>query len=96
MKITYIEPAGKGGMIHYAFQLCRALAAAGAEITLVTEKNYELAALPHDFRVEATIDLWDPKPAGRLSEAPWAVAWRKLRRISRAWRYYSEWLRVIQ
>lgn len=96
MKIVYLEPAGKGGMIHYAFQLCRALSAEGADVTLVTASNYELASLPHTFRVEPSIDLWDPKPSGRLSMTPWAVAGRKLRRVARAVRHYREWLRQIR
>ena len=96
MKIAFIEPAGKGGMIHYAFQLCRAMAAGGDDVTLITERNYELAALPHNFRVEPIIELWDPKPAGHISTAWWAVLGRKLRRITRALRYYREWLRVIR
>jgi glycosyltransferase involved in cell wall biosynthesis len=96
LKIAYLEPSGKGGMIHYAFQLCRALAASGADVTLITERNYELAALEHPFQVETTIDLWDPKPPGRVSMAPWAIAWRKLRRVTRAVRYYKEWLRQIR
>jgi glycosyltransferase involved in cell wall biosynthesis len=96
IKIVFLEFAGKGGMIHYAFQLCRALAAAGDDVTLITEKNYELAALPHPFRVEPILDLWDPKPAGRQSNAWWAVAFRKLRRVQRAMRHYGEWLRAIR
>lgn len=96
MKIVYLEPAGRGGMIHYAFQLCRAMAAAGADVTLLTARNYELAAIPHDFNVEPTIDLWDPKPPGRLSHTPWAVAWRKLRRVGRALRHYRQWLAQIR
>jgi glycosyltransferase involved in cell wall biosynthesis len=96
VKIAVIEFAGKGGMAHYVFQLCRGLAASGADVTLITTKDYELAALPHPFRLEQRIDLWDPKPAGRLSMTPWAVAWRKLRRVGRALRYYNEWLRLIR
>ena len=96
MKVAFIEPAGKGGMIHYAFQLCRALARGGADVTLITSDNYELASLDHNFRVEPIIQLWDPKPAGRISTAWWAVVWRKIRRVSRALRYYREWLRVIR
>ncbi|MBV8518228.1 MAG: glycosyltransferase family 4 protein [Acidobacteria bacterium] len=96
MKIAFIEPSGKGGMIHYAFQLCRAMANAGADVTLITEKSYELASLPHNFRVEPTIELWDPKPSGRVSTAWWAVAWRKTRRVTRAVRYYREWLRMTR
>ena len=96
MKIVYLEPVGKGGMIHYAFQLCRAMAAAGADVTLLTARDYELAHLKHSFKVEPIIDLWDPKPAGKLSTAPWAVAWRKLRRVGRAVRHYQLWLQQIR
>lgn len=96
MKIVFVEPAPKGGMIHYAFQLCRAMARAGAEVTLITAKDYELRSLQHEFRVEPVIELWDPKPPGRQSSTPWAVAWRKFRRVGRAVRYYVEWLRVIR
>lgn len=95
-RVVYLEPAGKGGMIHYAFQLCRAMASLGADVTLITACNYELATLPHPFRVEATIDLWDPKPSGRASTRPWAVAGRKLRRVARAIRYYRQWLQQIR
>lgn len=96
MKVVYLEPAGRGGMIHYAFQLCRAMAAGGADVTLVTSTNYELAALPHNFSVEPTIELWDPKPPGRLSHTPWAIAGRKIRRVGRAARHYRQWLAQIR
>jgi glycosyltransferase involved in cell wall biosynthesis len=96
MKIVFVEPAGKGGMIHYAYQLCHALAASGADVTLLTEKNYELAALDHPFRVDTSIDLWDPKPAGSLSTAWHSILWRKVRRIGRAVRYYRQWIRLIR
>lgn len=96
MRIAFLEMAGKGGMIHYAFQLCRALTESGDEVTLITEKNYELAALPHPFRVEPILDLWDPKPSGRQSSAWWAVTFRKLRRVQRALRHYGQWLRAIR
>jgi glycosyltransferase involved in cell wall biosynthesis len=96
MKIVFLEPSGKGAMIHYSFQLCRGLAANGADVTLVTATDYELHALEAPFRVEPIIELWDPKPPGPVSTAPWAVAWRKLRRLGRAVRYYREWLRQIR
>lgn len=97
MKIVFLEPSGKGAMIHYSFQLCRGLAANGADVTLITATDFELAQLdPGKLRVEPVIELWDPKPPGRVSTAPWAVAWRKLRRIGRAVRYYREWLRQIR
>jgi glycosyltransferase involved in cell wall biosynthesis len=96
VKIVVIEFAGKGGMAHYVFQLCRAMAGAGEDVTLITEKNYELESLPRGFTLETTIDLWDPKPAGKMSMTPWAVGWRKLRRVGRAVRYYGQWLQLIK
>lgn len=95
MRIVFLEPAGKGGMIHYAYQLCRALAASGADVTLITATNYELDALEAPFRVEKTIELWDPKPSGEISTSWWRVLGRKLRRVTRAVRYYREWFRQI-
>jgi glycosyltransferase involved in cell wall biosynthesis len=95
MRIVFIEPAGKGGMIQYAYQLCRAMSDAGADVTLITEKSYELAALKPPFRVEPILDLWDPKPSGHISTSFVAVTFRKLRRITRALKYYREWLRVV-
>ena len=75
-------------MIHYAWQLCRALAGTGADVTLVTSRHYELDALPHPFRLQKILRLWDPKPAGESSGQ------RKLRRIGRAFLHYREWLRL--
>lgn len=96
MKLVYIEPVGKGGMIHYAFQLCRAMASLGTDVTLITDKHYELRDLAHPFRVEPILELWDARPPGRLSNRAWAVAGRKVRRAGRAIRYYAQWLRAIR
>ena len=96
MRIAYIEPVGKGGMIHYAFQLCRGLAGHGADVTLITDQHYELEALPAPFRVERAMQLWDARPAGSVRRGWWAAAARKVRRVWRALRYYREWLRVIR
>ena len=87
VRVSVVEFAGRGGMIHYAWQLCRALAGTGADVTLVTSRHYELDALPHPFRLRKVLRLWDPKPA----EAP---RWRKPRRIGRAFLHYREWLRL--
>ncbi|MFP3942155.1 MAG: hypothetical protein ACLF0P_17810, partial [Thermoanaerobaculia bacterium] len=67
MRIAVVEPVGRGGLIHYAFQLCRGLAEEGAadgvEVVLVTGRPYELEGLDAPFRVEPVLRLWDPKPA---------------------------------
>ena len=96
MKIVIIEPAGKGAMAHYVFQLARAMAAEGADVVLITEKNCELAALPRAFSLDPSIELWDAKPSGRQSQGIAARTWRKVRRAFRAVRYYREWLRLIR
>lgn len=93
MRLTVVEPAGRGGMIHYAFQLCRALANEDIEITLVTDRRYELESLESPFRVVKLFDLWDPKPdeapPGRTTRAA-----RRLRRPLRALRYGREHRRL--
>jgi len=92
MRIAVVEFAGKGGLIHYAYQLCRALAGAGADVTLLTDRRYELEGLPHAFRVEKLLDLWDPKPAG----PPPGPFLRPLRRSVRAVLYCREWSKLVR
>ena len=92
MRIALVELAGKGGLIHYAYQLSSAMQAAGAEVTLITDRNYELEALPHSFEVRPVLRLWDPKPA---SDSPHAMV-RRMRRAARAARYYREWERAAR
>lgn len=91
MRIALVEFAAKGGLIHYAYQLGRAMHADGADVTLITGTHYELAGLPHQFRVEPVLRLWDPKPdadgAGRVR--------RRVRRGLRALQYYREWMRLM-
>jgi len=87
-----VELAGRGGLIHYAFQLARALSARGIEVALITDRDYELEALPHPFEVRPLLRLWDPKPArpprGGVAGLP--------RRAARAVRHYREWLRLVR
>lgn len=96
MKVAVVEFAGKGGMIHYAYQLCDAMAEAGADVTLFTDRHYELAHLPHRFRPEPILQLWDPKPEGPVRQTRLDRAARRARRAARAVRYYGEWTRLIR
>jgi glycosyltransferase involved in cell wall biosynthesis len=89
-----VEFAGRGGLIQYAFQLCRAFATGGAQVTLITDQQYELQELDHSFQLVKLFTLWDPKPAFD-SAAPEGSLRRKLRRLVRALRYYREWMRLI-
>ncbi|HVR43498.1 MAG TPA: glycosyltransferase family 4 protein [Thermoanaerobaculia bacterium] len=90
MKIALVELAGKGGLSHYAWQLASAMQRRGASVTLVTDREQELAALPHPFALRPILRLWDPKPA---DDSTGAFA-RRARRGIRALRYYREWERA--
>ena len=50
LRLVLVEPNGSGGLIHYTYQLCTALADEGMDVTLITGKEYELAHLPHNFQ----------------------------------------------
>lgn len=50
-QILMLEPGGWGGICHYAYNLCQALAGREVDITLVTASPYELANRQHDFPV---------------------------------------------
>jgi glycosyltransferase involved in cell wall biosynthesis len=56
MKVAMIETGGWGGIAHYSWNLCRALAEAGVEVTLLTNVQYELATHPRHFGVERCFD----------------------------------------
>src|SRR5215211_8135411 len=58
LRLVLVEPNGSGGLIHYTYQLCTALANEGVDVTLITGKEYELAHLPHNFQVNNLLDLW--------------------------------------
>jgi glycosyltransferase involved in cell wall biosynthesis len=46
LRIVQLEPFGRGGLTHYAYNLSRALAGREHEVTLVTGASYELAGRP--------------------------------------------------
>jgi len=94
LRIAVVEPVGRGGLAHYAFQLCRALAEAGVEPWLVTSSVWELAELPHPFRRVELFRLWDPKPAAGAARETGLGRWA--RRAARAAIWYREWLRLVR
>jgi len=102
MRIAVVEPDGGGGMIHYAYQLCTALAAEGADVTLITSRHYELADLPHDFTVDTRMRLWPnvvpgrrPKNRGRILGS--LNAWgRSVRRAVRGAKLVWAWERLTR
>jgi glycosyltransferase involved in cell wall biosynthesis len=96
-----VEQNGAGGLVHYAYQLCTALATRGVDVTLVTADRYELEGLPHNFRVERRLRLWplfDPSSGESrrgLAGALRALRWR-LRRARRGIRLVVEWARLVR
>lgn len=60
-----VETGGWGGIAHYAWSLCAALAGAGADVSLLTNGAYELDGLPRAFAVARCF----PPDAGWLGNA---------------------------
>ncbi|MGE5248941.1 MAG: glycosyltransferase family 4 protein [Bacteroidota bacterium] len=101
IRLIVVEPNGSGGLIHYAYQLCTALAQQGLDVTLVTGSEYELAHLPHIFHVENMLDLWtlfDPQIMQAQELHGLRRWWGKLRwtlrRAVRAVRLIRAWMRL--
>jgi len=97
-QVYAIEFTGRGGMIHYTYQFCRALAAQSVNVKLITDRDYELAGLPHNFPVERMLRLWNPRP---ILPSKWSQSFisqwlRRLVRAKNALIYYREWWRLIQ
>jgi glycosyltransferase involved in cell wall biosynthesis len=75
MRLLEVETFGRGGLIHYAYNLSCALARRGHELTLVTAAGYELedrAGLPANVRLIKAI--------GRFTAARGA-SWPELARV---------------
>lgn len=100
LEVIVVEHRSSGGMIHYAYQLCTAMAKAGADVTLITAVDYELGNLPHNFKVMNKMKLWaqiDPL-LSRVPRTKIGAIWRKVfwnvRRGFRAIRLTIEWIKL--
>ena len=62
MSILMLETGGWGGICHYSYNLCQALAEQGAQVILLTAQPYELAGRPHAFAVETPFHAAMPYP----------------------------------
>jgi len=86
VKITLVEFSPSGGLLHFAVQLGEALADRGHDVELITGWRPELRSGVPGFRVRGVLPTWHP-PTGR--SMPRAL--QKLRRATRAVRYYAAW-----
>jgi glycosyltransferase involved in cell wall biosynthesis len=103
LRLVLVEPNGSGGLIHYTYQLCTALADEGVDVTLITGKEYELAHLPHNFQVNNMLDLWslfDPQVIQNIQASAWQRRWHKVRwtvrRGQRAVRLILAWINLTR
>lgn len=103
LSLVLVEPNGSGGLIHYTYQLCTALAAEGVDVTLITGKEYELGHLPHNFQVSTMLDLWslfDPQVIQNIQANTWHRRWHKVRwtvrRGQRAVRLILAWINLTR
>ena len=101
MKITVVETFGTGGLIHFSYQLCRALADKGCKVKLITSDDYELSSFPHNFSVDAFMHLWPSQDPASMRLAPNSLShriWHKLRwtarRAIRAAKLIWQWNRL--
>jgi glycosyltransferase involved in cell wall biosynthesis len=81
LRIVQLETFGRGGLVHYSYNLACALAGRGHDVTLVTTASFELAGWP----LPPTLRLLTP--AGRLSrgiDGRWPAALATLARKGEA------------
>lgn len=100
LNITVVEPRGSGGMIHYAYQLCTALADKGAHVTLITSVEYELDNYHHNFSVNKLLRLWSLRDSSEIGlednkfKRLFSKVHRSIRRVFRGIRFIVEWIRL--
>ncbi len=87
-------------MIHYAYQLCSAMAKQEVEVTLVTAQEYELEHLPHNFSVIKLLDLWSRKGKSGSTNSSTATRFlsklsRFIRRLFRGYKFIAAWFVLV-
>ncbi|MDP1624369.1 MAG: glycosyltransferase family 4 protein [bacterium] len=100
-RLFVVESDGTGGLLHYTYQLCTALANEGLDVTLITATDYELSNLPHNFQVVKLLHLWrrfDHDAMQLRSTNVWVRRLKKtyllFRRGIRAIRWMIAWMRL--
>ncbi len=101
LNICWVETDDSGGLAHFSFQACEALARAGNDVTMIAPTGSELAGLPRSFAMRDELRLWpvvDEANAARSAGAGGlATKLRQaLRRLPRAWRLVAAWRQVTR
>jgi glycosyltransferase involved in cell wall biosynthesis len=90
MRIAVLEPAGRGGLLHYSVQLAEALAARGHAVDLIVARENELIGRVRHARLRAVF----PSPS-RPSATPKTGAADTRRRAGVAVRLVRAWARML-
>ena len=61
-RIVIIEPCGRRGLIHYAHNLCNALAQLGHNVVLVTSLGFETKSIERKYKAIEIFDRFMPHP----------------------------------
>lgn len=100
-RIVVVEFANGGGLIHFVYQLCNALANEEMDVTLIAGTEYELDDLPHNFSVKKMLRLWkgfDAQPIHVLTSNPLEYRLKKFffffRRVFRGFRLVLSWIQL--
>jgi glycosyltransferase involved in cell wall biosynthesis len=99
MRIFVVEQNGQGGLAHYAYQICTALAEGDADVTLITARDYELKDFHHNFYLDNRLRMWqlfDPRSSEITYTRSLMEIWRRVlwtfRRGRRAMRLIIMWI----
>jgi glycosyltransferase involved in cell wall biosynthesis len=96
MRLWVVEPNGFGGLIHFSFELCQALAKEGHQVNLITSRSYELEQEAHSFTVDRFLHLWNPVLSNNDDQRG-GISAQSRRILRRSWRgivLTKEWARL--
>lgn len=86
LKVLFVQPWGKGAMMHYTHCQAEALAELGLDVAVLTSKHCDVKDLPKKYHIHEYAEMWDQE------EAPLKSFPRKiLRRLARLPVYANFW-----
>jgi len=101
IRLVVVEPNNSGGLVHFAYQMCNALAEEGLDVTMLAGTKYDMEYQPHNFRVKKMMRLWekfDPSSMRIDQVNPIKNYWRRIywnvRRLLRGIRLVLAWIRL--
>jgi glycosyltransferase involved in cell wall biosynthesis len=99
IRIVVVETDGVGGLAHFAYEMANALAAEGADVTLLTSRHYELRHLSHACRLDASLPMWpniDPRTSATRRARPLVLLRHYVRRPARGLQLAFVWWTITK